>query len=264
MSGGATDTGTTARLADGKVVLVTGGASGIGEASARLFASEGATTVVVADADLDRAREVADQLVSGGAAADAVHLEVTDEGSVAAAVDGVVARWGRLDAAHNCAGISGTMTPLADLAAAEWERMLAVNLTGTFLCLRHELRHLVPAGAGAVVNTSSGAGLVGVAGLAHYAAAKHGVLGLTKSAALEHARSGVRINAICPGTTDTPMIRSFISGDPGIERFIANSTGRGTMGSPDEVAQAAVWLCSDRASFVNGESLVVDGATLCR
>jgi NAD(P)-dependent dehydrogenase (short-subunit alcohol dehydrogenase family) len=174
-----------------------------------------------------------------------------------------VDRWGRLDAAHNNAGISGTMTPLTELATADWDRMLAINLTGTFLCLRHELRHLVPTGRGAVVNTSSGAGMVGVAGLAHYAAAKHGVLGLTKSAALEHARSGVRINAICPGTTDTPMIRSFIGDDPGIERFIANSTGRGTMGAPDEVAQAAVWLCSDRASFVNGESLVVDGATLC-
>jgi NAD(P)-dependent dehydrogenase (short-subunit alcohol dehydrogenase family) len=264
MAGGATDTGDTTRLADGKVVLVTGGASGIGAASARLFAAEGAAVVVVADADLDRARTVVDHLVSDGATAEPVHLEVTDEGSVAAVVDEVVARWGRLDAAHNCAGISGTMTPLTELAVDEWDRMLAVNLTGTFLCLRHQLRHMVPARAGAVVNTSSGAGLVGVAGLAHYAAAKHGVLGLTKSASMEHARSGVRVNAICPGTTDTPMIRGFISGDPGIERFIANSTGRGTMGSPDEVAQAAVWLCSDRASFVNGESMVVDGATLCR
>jgi NAD(P)-dependent dehydrogenase (short-subunit alcohol dehydrogenase family) len=114
------------------------------------------------------------------------------------------------------------------------------------------------------VNTSSGAGVVGVAGLGHYAAAKHGVLGLTKSAAIEHARSGVRVNAICPGTTDTPMIRGFMDANPGAAKFIVNSVGRGSLGQPDEVAQAAVWLCSDRASFVNGESLMVDGATVCR
>jgi NAD(P)-dependent dehydrogenase (short-subunit alcohol dehydrogenase family) len=259
-----TGTHSGAGLAADLVVLVTGGASGIGAASARLFAAEGAAAVVLADADVEGATAVADELVAAGHAAEAVGLDVTDEPSVAAAIDGVVQRWGRLDAAHNSAGISGTMAPLTQMSLADWDRMLAVNLTGTFLCLRHELRHLVPAGRGAVVNTSSGAGLVGVAGLAHYAAAKHGVLGLTKSAALEHARSGVRINAICPGTTDTPMIRAFIAEDPQVERFIAGSTGRGTMGSPDEVAQAAVWLCSDRASFVNGESFVVDGATLCR
>jgi NAD(P)-dependent dehydrogenase (short-subunit alcohol dehydrogenase family) len=251
-------------LAEDKVVLVTGAASGIGQASARLFAAEGAAVVVLADAHLDQARAVAEELVAAGHAAEAVHLDVTNEPSVADAVDGVVTRWGRLDVAHNNAGISGTMTPLTELSVADWNHMLSVNLTGTFLSLRHELRHMVPAGSGAVVNTSSGAGLVGVAGLAHYAAAKHGVLGLTKSAALEHARSGVRINAICPGTTDTPMIRAFIGDDPQIERFISGSTGRGSMGAADEVAQAAVWLCSDRASFVNGESLVVDGATLCR
>jgi NAD(P)-dependent dehydrogenase (short-subunit alcohol dehydrogenase family) len=176
----------------------------------------------------------------------------------------VVARWGRLDAAHNNAGISGDMTPLTELARTEWDHMLAVNLTGVFLCCKHELRHMAPAGRGAIVNTSSGAGVVGVAGLGHYAAAKHGVLGLTKSAAIEHARSGVRVNAICPGTTDTPMIRGFMDANPGAAKFIVNSVGRGSLGQPDEVAQAAVWLCSDRASFVNGESLMVDGATVCR
>lgn len=251
-------------LAHDMVVLVTGGARGIGEASARLFAAEGAHAVIVADADGDAAGAVAADIVATGGTAEAITVDVTDEDSVVLMVDGIMQRWGRLDAAHNNAGISGTMTPLTDLSIADWDRMLAVNLTGVFLCCKHELRHMVPAGGGAIVNTSSGAGMVGVAGLGHYAAAKHGVLGLTKSAALEHARSGVRVNAICPGTTDTPMIRGFMDANPAAAKFIANSVGRGTLGLPAEVAEAAVWLCSPRASFVNGESLVVDGATVCR
>jgi NAD(P)-dependent dehydrogenase (short-subunit alcohol dehydrogenase family) len=219
---------------------------------------------VVADANAEAAEAVAAGIVAGGGRAEAATLDVTDEDAVAALVDTVVARWGRIDAAHNNAGISGDMTPLSELSRVEWDHMLAVNLTGVFLCCKHELRHMAPAGRGAIVNTSSGAGVVGVAGLGHYAAAKHGVLGLTKSAAIEHARSGVRVNAICPGTTDTPMIRGFMDANPGAAKFIVNSVGRGSLGQPDEVAQAAVWLCSDRASFVNGESLMVDGATVCR
>ena len=251
-------------MADGFVVLVTGGGGGIGAASAELFATEGAEVVVVADANAEAAEAVAAGIVAGGGRAEAAILDVTDEDAVAALVDTVVARWGRIDAAHNNAGISGDMTPLSELSRVEWDHMLAVNLTGVFLCCKHELRHMAPAGRGAIVNTSSGAGVVGVAGLGHYAAAKHGVLGLTKSAAIEHARSGVRVNAICPGTTDTPMIRGFMDANPGAAKFIVNSVGRGSLGQPDEVAQAAVWLCSDRASFVNGESLMVDGATVCR
>jgi NAD(P)-dependent dehydrogenase (short-subunit alcohol dehydrogenase family) len=251
-------------MADGFVVLVTGGGGGIGAASAELFAAEGAEVVVVADANGEAAEAVAAGIVAGGGRAEAATLDVTDEDAVAALVDTVVARWGRIDAAHNNAGISGDMTPLSELSRVEWDHMLAVNLTGVFLCCKHELRHMAPAGRGAIVNTSSGAGVVGVAGLGHYAAAKHGVLGLTKSAAIEHARSGVRVNAICPGTTDTPMIRGFMDANPGAAKFIVNSVGRGSLGQPDEVAQAAVWLCSDRASFVNGESLMVDGATVCR
>lgn len=168
-------------LAHAMVVLVTGGARGIGEASARLFAAEGAHAVIVADADGDAASAVAADIVATGGTAEAVTVDVTDEDSVVSMIDGIVQRWGRLDAAHNNAGISGTMTPLTDLSIADWDRMLAVNLTGVFLCCKHELRHMVPAGVGAIVNTSSGAGMVGVAGLGHYAAAKHGVLGLTKA-----------------------------------------------------------------------------------
>lgn len=257
--------GTTAgTMATAKVVVVTGAGGGIGGAAAALFAREGADMVVVADANTDAAHEVADGIVAAGFAAMAATVDVTDEGSVAALFDTTVERFGRIDAAVNTAGISGTMTPLVDLDADAWDQMLAVNLTGIYRCLRHELRHMVPRGTGAIVNTSSGAGLVGVPGLAHYAAAKHGVLGLTKSAALEYARSGVRVNAVCPGTTDTPMIRSFVGSDERAARMVGNSVGRGTMGDPAEVAEAMVWLCSDRASFVNGESMVVDGATVCR
>lgn len=251
-------------LATDKVVLVTGGGGGIGAAVSTLFAEEGAAVVVVADADVEAAERVAASIVATGHGAIGTRIDVTDDASVAAVVDTVIERFGRLDAAVNNAGISGTMTPLADLSPADWAQMLAVNLTGVFLCLRHELRHMGGRGAGAVVNTSSGAGIVGVAGLAHYAAAKHGVLGLTKSAAMEYARTGVRINAVCPGTTDTQMIRRFIGSDERAERLIGGSVGRGHMGAPAEVAEAIVWLCSDRASFVNGESMVVDGATVCR
>ena len=261
----AQDTGVTGRrLAEDLVVVVTGAASGIGEAAARLFAAEGAARVALADADLGAAAAVAADIVARGASAEAHHLDVTDEDSVEQVLDAVAGRWGRLDAAVNNAGISGTMTPLAELGRADWDRMLAVNLTGVYLCCKHELGHMVPAGRGAIVNTSSGAGLVGVAGLAHYAAAKHGVLGLTKSVAIEHARNGIRVNAICPGTTDTPMIRAFMDDNPAAARFIAASVGRGSLGDPSEIAEAAVWLCSDRSSFVSGESLVVDGATVCR
>ena len=235
-------------LATDKVVLVTGGGGGIGAAVSTLFAEEGAAVVVVADADVEAAERVAASIVATGHGAIGTRIDVTDDASVAAVVDTVIERFGRLDAAVNNAGISGTMTPLADLSPADWAQMLAVNLTGVFLCLRHELRHMGGRGAGAVVNTSSGAGIVGVAGLAHYAAAKHGVL----------------INAVCPGTTDTQMIRRFIGSDERAERLIGGSVGRGHMGAPAEVAEAIVWLCSDRASFVNGESMVVDGATVCR
>lgn len=252
------------RLAEGLVVVVTGAASGIGAAMARRFAAEGAAHVALADADVEAAAAVAADIAASGASAEAHHLDVTDEGSVEQVLDTVTSGWGRLDAAVNNAGISGTMTPLAELERSDWDRMLAVNLTGVYLCCKHELRHMVPAGRGAIVNTSSGAGLVGVAGLAHYAAAKHGVLGLTKSIAIEHARNGVRVNAICPGTTDTPMIRAFMDDNPAAARFIAASVGRGSLGDPSEIAEAALWLCSDRSSFVSGESLVVDGATVCR
>jgi NAD(P)-dependent dehydrogenase (short-subunit alcohol dehydrogenase family) len=252
------------RLAEGKVVLVTGAARGIGEASARLFAAEGAAMVIVADIDLEAATAVAEAISADGGSARAAQVDVTDEQSVSDLVADIVERHGRLDSAHNNAGISGDMSPFCDMTLATWQRMIDINLTSVFLCMKYELRQMSSQGAGAIVNTSSGAGVVGFAGLPHYVAAKHGVVGLTKTAAQEFARSGVRVNAILPGTTNTPMIRGFVEGNPEVGKMIAKSVGRGTLGDPDEVAQAAVWLCSDRASFVSGESMLVDGATVCR
>lgn len=250
-------------MVDGKVALITGAGRGIGEASARLFAAEGAT-VVVADIDGSTAEAVAASIREAGGHASAVQADVTAEESVAAMIDAVLERHGRIDCAHNNAGISGQLTSFTELSLDDWHRMIAINLTSVFLCLKHELLAMVPAGSGAIVNTSSGAGVVGFGGLPHYVAAKHGVLGLTKSAAQEYAKAGIRVNAICPGTTRTPMIESFIAGNPDIERMVTRGIGRGVLGEPDEVAQAAVWLCSDRASFVSGESMLVDGATICR
>lgn len=243
-------------------MLVTGAASGIGAATARLFAAEGAAVVVVVDVDEAGLATTAAAIESAGAAADVRRADVSEPDAVTALIDGIVAAHGRLDAAHNNAGISGAPTAFTDLGYDEWERMIAVNLTGVFLCMQRELAVMSAQGSGAIVNTSSGAGVVGFPGLPHYVAAKHGVLGLTKTAATEYTRSGVRVNAVLPGVVDTPMVRG--GADPSrIERFAAGA-GRGTPGQPSEIAEAVVWLCSDRASFVNGESMLVDGGTVCR
>ncbi|MBJ7293423.1 MAG: glucose 1-dehydrogenase [Ilumatobacteraceae bacterium] len=250
-------------LVDGKVALVTGAGSGIGEHSARLFAAEGAS-VVVADLNGDAAMSVARAIVDLGGTAIGVQADVTNEQQVIAMVTATIKEFGRLDCAHNNAGISGTMTAFTDLSLDDWNHMIAINLTSVFLSMKHEIPAMLASGGGAIVNTSSGAGVVGFAGLPHYVAAKHGVVGLTKTAALEFAKSNIRVNAVLPGTTNTPMIQEFTNSNPDIGKMIARSVGRGSLGQPEEIAQAAVWLCSDRASFVSGDSMLVDGATVCR
>jgi NAD(P)-dependent dehydrogenase (short-subunit alcohol dehydrogenase family) len=175
---------------------------------------------------------------------------------VATAVD----RYGRLDAAFNNAGVSPVAKSFTDHTLEEWQRVIDVNLTGVFLCLQHELRQMVAQGSGAIVNTSSGAGIVAAPGQPQYTAAKHGVLGLTKATAQEYARAGIRVNAILPGMTDTPMMQEYLAEHGGMVRMLP----MGRLASAEEVAQAAVWLCSDAASYVSGTSLVVDGATICR
>lgn len=250
-------------LVDGKVALVTGGGSGIGEATALLFAREGAA-VAVLDRDGAAATRVVGAIVTAGGTATAHEVDVTIDDEVAQAIAEVVAAHSRIDIAHNNAGISGMPSSFTDLALDDWQRMIATNLTSVFLCMQHELRQMMAQGSGSIINTSSGAGVVAAPGLAHYTAAKHGVLGLTKCAAQEYASHGIRVNAVLPGTTRTPMIEGFIAGNADIEKMVTRGIGRRTMGSPDEIAQAVVWLGSDRASFVNGESMLVDGATVCR
>ena len=248
---------------DDEVALVTGAAGGIGRATAVLVAAEGARVAVV---DVDRAGVDATVALIESAGGEAVPVvaDVTDEDQVAAAVKAAVDAFGRLDCAHNNAGTSGRPVPFTDLTLEDWNRVVSLNLTGVFLCLKHELAVMAAAGRGAIVNTSSGAGVIGFPGLPHYVASKHGVLGLTKTAAQEYVRSGIRVNAICPGTTDTPMMQAFIGGDAAMEKMMRRTVPTGEMGRPEQVAEAVVWLCSDRASFVNGESMLVDGGTVCR
>ncbi len=247
-------------IVEGKVVLVTGGGSGIGRAGAAVFAREGAACVYVADADAEGGARTVAEVEAAGGAATFVAADVTDEDAVAALVGRIVREHGRLDAAWNNAGINGISGPFHELELRAWERMLSVNLTSVFLCMKHEIAQMLGQGHGAIVNTSSGAGLVPAPGLPHYTAAKHGVLGLTKVAASELNRSGIRVNAICPGVIDTPMLRSWNLNTP---EMLAMLPGGG-LGEPRHVAEAAVWLCSDRAAWVSGESMVVDAGGINR
>jgi len=250
-------------LVEGKIALVTGAGSGIGAATAQLFAQEGAA-VAVLDRDADAAARVAAGINSAGGTATAHEVDVTDGDQVERAIAAIVRTHGRLDIAHNNAGMSGLPMAFTDLSLESWQQMITTNLTSVFLCMQHELRQMVEQGSGSIINTSSGAGVVAAPGLPHYTAAKHGVLGLTKCAAQEYAARGIRVNAVLPGTTRTPMIEGFIGGNSDIEKMVTRGIGRKSMGSADEIAQAVVWLGSDRASFVNGESMLVDGATVCR
>jgi len=247
-----------------KIVLVTGAGSGIGRAAALLFAAEGAAHVVIADRDPIGAAKTVALVTGAGGSAGAVDIDVCDEGAVSDMVDSIVADHGRLDIAFNNAGISDTMREFHTLDTKLWNHMIEVNLTSVFVCMKHELRHMSLAGRGAIVNTSSGAGVVAAPGQPHYTAAKHGVVGLTKAAAQEYARQGIRVNAVLPGSTDTPMIRGFIGDNAEIEKLIARSNIQGRLITPDEIAASVVWLASDSASMVNGQSLVVDGGGIVR
>ena len=250
-------------LVAGKVALVTGAGSGIGRASALAFAREGAR-VVASDIDRASGESVTQEIRRAGLDAVFVRCDVTVERDVEALVQSALEAFGRLDCAHNNAGGPGKGGLMHEIPTEEWNAILALNLTGVFLCMKHEIPVMVRQGSGAIVNTSSGAGLVAVPLLAHYAAAKHGVLGLTKTAALENARTGLRINAICPGSVETPALRAHMAKDPAIAKGILATQPGGRLGTPDEIAEAVIWLCSDRASFVTGESFVVDGGAVAR
>jgi NAD(P)-dependent dehydrogenase (short-subunit alcohol dehydrogenase family) len=246
---------------EGKAALVTGGGSGLGRASAIALARAGAT-VTVADVDEQGGKETVTLVFEeAGGDADFVRADVTQADEVEAMVDKTVARWGRLDCALNNAGTTGVSAPTADYTLEDWNRALALNLTGVFLCLKYEIPAMLERG-GAIVNMASGAGLVGFAGLPAYVASKHGVVGLTRAAALEYASQGLRVNAICPGSTRTPMLEGFMGGDEQVERMMTRAVPLGRLGRPEEIADAVVWLCSDAASFVVGHALAVDGGSV--
>ncbi len=251
-------------LASGKVVLVTGAGSGMGRAGAVIFAREGASHVYVADVNAAGGEETVAEIGHLGGKATFVPVDVTQEDAVAGLLQRIVAEQGRLDAAWNNAGINDVSGPFHQLEREAWDRMIAINLTSVFFCMKHELAQLLAQGGGAIVNTSSGAGLVAAPGLPHYTAAKHGVIGLTKAAAQEYNSLGIRVNAVCPGMVDTPMIRSWFDTNPELAQAVLATMPGGRLGRPSQVAEAAVWLCSDAADWVSGLSMVVDGGGLNR
>jgi NAD(P)-dependent dehydrogenase (short-subunit alcohol dehydrogenase family) len=248
----------------GKVALVTGGASGIGRACAKLFAKEGAA-VVVSDCAVEGGEETVRLIEEDGGEASFVEADVSKAAQVEALVGRTVQIYGRLDYAFNNAGIEGLMaTNTADYPEEDWDRVIAVNLKGVWLCMKHEIPQMLRQGGGSIVNNSSVAGLVGLEGISAYAASKHGVVGLTKTAALEYAQSGIRVNAVCPGVIRTPMVERYTGDDAETEAEFAAIEPVGRMGSAEEVAEAVMWLCSDAASFVTGHAMAVDGGFLAR
>lgn len=243
---------------EGKVAVVTGAAMGIGRASAQAFAREGAA-VVVADIDEERGRETVALIEAAGGQSSFVRTDVSKRDDVYAMVDHAVSTYGGLDCAHNNAGIAAPMVPLAEYPDDGWDHTIAVMLTGVYHCLKAEIPRMLERGGGAIVNTASGVGLVGYPNQAAYTASKHGVIGLTKVAALDYGSQGVRVNAICPGTARTPMVDEAIRQFPAIDDDLKKLHPIGRIAEASEIAEAAVWLCTPAASFVLGAALPVDG-----
>jgi NAD(P)-dependent dehydrogenase (short-subunit alcohol dehydrogenase family) len=243
---------------DGKVALVTGAAGGIGSATARKFAAAGAK-VIVADIDEQGAQATVDQIRSAGGDATAVTVDVGDSASVQAMVAFAVETYGGLDIAHNNAGIVGAGANIADMPDDTWRRGIDVMLSGVFYGIKHEVPAILARGGGAIINTSSGAGLIGFPGMADYVAAKHGVIGLTKTAALEYIGQNIRINAICPGTARSRMVDEWMQGSAEAEAQVAALHPIGRIADADEIAEAVLWLASPAASFVVGIAMPVDG-----
>ncbi len=243
---------------ENKVALVTGAASGMGLATARAFAEAGAA-VALADLNEAAVRSAAEDLMAAGHQAIGIRCNVAYEPDVEAMVEQAVSTFGRLDAAFNNAGVQSPALEIADVSGEEFDRVNAINLRGVWACMKHELRHMREQGNGAIVNCSSIGGLIGLPGRAAYHATKHGVIGLTRSAALEYASRGIRINAVCPGTIDTPMVSAMLAKEPDAMKEIMRDQPIGRLGRPEEIASAVLWLCSPGASFVIGHALAVDG-----
>lgn len=247
----------------GKVAIVTGASTGIGRAAAIALADAGAA-VVVSDIDSIRGEVVAQEIRDKGGKSLFVHADVSDDAQVAALVERTVTEFGGLDVAYNNAGIEGTPAPTADCTPENWRRTLAVNLTGVWSCMRYEIPRMLERGGGAIVNCASVAGLVGFATIPAYTASKHGIVGLTKTAALEYADQGIRVNAVCPGVVDTEMVDRFTGGQPEAKAAMVATEPMGRLGHPEEIADAVVWLCSPQASFVTGQAIAIDGGFVAR
>jgi NAD(P)-dependent dehydrogenase (short-subunit alcohol dehydrogenase family) len=248
---------------ENKVALVTGAAMGMGFATAKAFAEAGAA-VVLADFNDDALQTATDQLASAGHRVHAIRCDVSNGAEVEATVDETVSTFGRLDAAFNNAGVQIPAAPTVDVPSSDYERVMGINLRGVWDCMRFELRHMVRQGSGAIVNCSSVGGLVGLPNLSAYHGSKHGVIGMTKSTALEVAAQGIRVNAVCPGTIDTPMVADMLAKMLEAMDEIMKQQPIGRLGRGDEIASAVLWLCSDASSFVVGHALVVDGGFTAR
>jgi NAD(P)-dependent dehydrogenase (short-subunit alcohol dehydrogenase family) len=247
----------------GRVVLVTGAGNGIGRATARALADRGAS-VVIADVNEPDAAQTA-ALIDAAERTATIHADVTDEAAVARMVAFAVERFDRIDCACNVAGITTEPKPFVDHSRAEWQSVIDVDLTGVFLCMQYELRQMLTQDrGGAIVNVSSGAGVVPAPGQPHYTAAKHAVLGLTKHAAQEYAGAGIRVNAVLPGQTETEPMKAYLDAQPDHGERMRRRLPMGRMAQPSEIAASIVWLCSDASSYVNGVSLLVDGGQIAR
>jgi len=240
-----------------RVAFVTGAGSGIGRATAHAFVAAG---YAVAFVDRDAAAVVREAAAAGHGTI-AVTCDVTDDAAVKAAVEQTVSAFGRLDAAFNAAGIDGVAAPLAEGSMENWNRVLAIDLTGMFSCMRYQIPAMLASGGGAIVNCASSAGITGAPHLTAYCAAKHGVVGLTRGAALDYARQNIRVNAVCPGMIDTPMAASI---PPEFLKALLAESPMGRQGKPEEIAAAVLWLCDPSSSFVTGQAIPVDGAWTTR
>jgi NAD(P)-dependent dehydrogenase (short-subunit alcohol dehydrogenase family) len=249
-------------MMDEKAGLVTGAGSGIGRATALAFAKNGAR-VMVSDIDAASGRQTVEMIRDAGGQAEFFQCDVSNEEQVQALVDATVSSFGKLDYAFNNAGMNGVFAPLGQTESETWDRVMKVNLYSTFYCLKHEVNAMLKTGGGAIVNTASGAGLIGIANNAPYTASKFGIVGMTRSAAMDYGRQGIRINALAPGSTTSPMMKNaFEQNSPEFQESILSAIPMRVLADPKDQADAVVWLCSDQARMVTGISLPVDGGWL--